>query len=140
MDVSRLRLGSAIEWAVAVVFLAATIAVGSLILRQLGMLGAPAPAGVVEPAPPTLPTAIPPLAISVPALSLADGTEVRLGDTLEQVTKAVGPDEVEPPVVDRGRLGARVTRFYKRAQTRFLVVFEPFERQGELRAAAIYIQ
>jgi hypothetical protein len=43
-------------------------------------------------------------------------------------------------VVDRGALGERLTRFYEYQGTRFLLVFEPFERRGALRVAAIYLQ
>ena len=35
MDVVRARVGSAVEWVVAAVFLLATLAVGSLVLREL---------------------------------------------------------------------------------------------------------
>ena len=35
-------------------------------------------------------------------------------------------------------LGERLTRFYEHAGTRFVLVFEPFERKGEPKVAAIY--
>ena len=41
--------------------------------------------------------------------------------------------------VDRGTLGERLTRFYEYAGSRFILVFEPFERNGEPRVAAIYL-
>ena len=41
--------------------------------------------------------------------------------------------------VDRGSLGERLTRFYEYAGSRFILVFEPFERNGEARVAAIYL-
>ena len=40
---------------------------------------------------------------------------------------------------DRGRLGQRLTRFYEYAGFRFIVVYEPFERNGEPRIGAIYL-
>ena len=44
------------------------------------------------------------------------------------------------PSLERGPNGERVTRFYERAGTRFVLVFEPFERNAEARVAAIYLQ
>jgi hypothetical protein len=41
--------------------------------------------------------------------------------------------------VERGTLGERLTRFYEYAGSKFIVVFEPFERGGEPRVAAIYL-
>ena len=41
--------------------------------------------------------------------------------------------------MDRGSLGERLTRFYEYAGARFILVFEPFERNGEMRVAAIYL-
>ena len=37
------------------------------------------------------------------------------------------------------RLGERLTRFYEYAGFRFILVYEPFERNGEPRVAAIYL-
>ena len=36
-------------------------------------------------------------------------------------------------------LGERLTRFYEYSGSRFILVFEPFERNGEVRVAAIYL-
>ena len=41
--------------------------------------------------------------------------------------------------VDRGSLGERLTRFYEYGGTRFILVFEPFEPNGESKVAAIYL-
>ncbi len=41
--------------------------------------------------------------------------------------------------VDRGSLGERLTRFYEYAGFRFILVYEPFERNGDPRVAAIYL-
>ncbi len=38
-----------------------------------------------------------------------------------------------------GVCGERLTRFYEYAGARFILVFEPFERNGEVRIAAIYL-
>ena len=38
-----------------------------------------------------------------------------------------------------GVFGERLTRFYEYGGARFILVFEPFERNGEVRLAAIYL-
>ena len=44
MDAVRARVGSAVEWIVAAVFLLATLAVGSLVLRELRAAASATPA------------------------------------------------------------------------------------------------
>ena len=62
----RARLGSMIEWLIAAAFLLATVAVGTLILRELRS----APRAVAAPAPiASLPAGVPTRAISVPRLA-----------------------------------------------------------------------
>jgi hypothetical protein len=140
---TRVRLGSAIEWLVAAMFLLATLAVASLILRELrshpaAQASEPGAAAVASTA---LPAGVPARAISVPVLLLLDGREVRTGDTVDRVAASLGRSaEVGRQVVDRGALGERLTRFYEHQGTRFVLVFEPFERNGVLRVAAIYLQ
>jgi hypothetical protein len=87
-----------------------------------------------------LPAAVPERAVSVPSLMLLDGRQIRVGDTLARV------DEIATwrvaggrQVIDRGALGERMTRFYDYQGTSFVIVFEPFERDGALRVAAIYL-
>jgi hypothetical protein len=111
---SRLRLAPVLEWFVAASFLFATFAVGSMILN--GLRPSAAPARVV----PTART----LVASTPAAVAA-----RLGRAAES-----GKQEV-----DRGKFGDRLTRFYEYAGSRFILVFEPFELNGEARIAGIYI-
>lgn len=136
---TRVRVGQAFEWAVAAVFLAATLAVALLIAGQLSALRAPAapPAGAVEP---DVPPAIPAPAISVPALQFSETIEIRVGDTLERVSSLLGPGEETGILVGASRLGPRATRAYRYGSTRVLLVFEPFERGGAVRVAGIYIQ
>jgi hypothetical protein len=137
----RVRLAPAFEWLVAAVFLIATLGVASLIVRELRT----APAGVtsasVVPMPAALPAAVPARAISVPVLLLLDGRQVKVGDSVADVARVLGrAAEVGTQVVDRGALGERLTRYYEHDGTKFLLVFEPFERNGALRVAAIYLQ
>ena len=124
---SRVRLAPILEWFVAASFLFATFAVGSMILNGLRPAAAPAR---VTPTARTLVASIPPSvpvrAVSVPVLPFIDGKDVRVGESGKQE-------------VDRGKFGERLTRFYEYAGSRFILVFEPFELNGEARVAGIYI-
>ena|SRR5687767_6492254 len=140
MDALRLRLASALEWAIAAAFLAATLGVASLILRDMNMPAMRAVAAA-QPAPVTaIPAAVPAGAVSLPVLPFADGKEIKVGDFARTVSERLGrAAETGREEVDRGRLGPRLTRFYEYAGFRFIVVYEPFERNGEPRASAIYL-
>jgi hypothetical protein len=84
---------------------------------------------------------VPTRAISVPVLLLLDGKEVRVGQSVDDVSRQLGrSSEVGRQLADRGALGERLTRFYEHNGTRFVLVFEPFERNGGLRVAGIYLQ
>ena len=135
----RVRLGSALEWFVAALFLVATFAVAALIVREMRV----APAAVVQAAPePTtyaIPAAVPSRAISVPVLLLLDGKQIKVGDSVEAVAATLGRSAGRQ-LVDRGALGERLTRFYEHDGTRFVLVFEPFERNGSPRVAGIYLE
>jgi hypothetical protein len=139
---SRLRLAPVFEWLVAAAFLFATFVVGALILQELR---APVPVRVQssQPARPlvaTIPAAVPARAVSVPVLPFLDGKEIRIGETVSAIASRLGrAAEIGRQEVDRGSLGERLTRFYEYAGSKFIVVFEPFERNGEPRVAAIYL-
>jgi hypothetical protein len=145
MDAIRTRprfpLAPVFEWVVAALFLIATFAVGSMIVRELR------PTPVVQAVPAaarpvvaSIPAAVPPRAVSVPVLPFLDGKEVRVGETVSAVATRLGRSaESGRQEVDRGSLGERLTRFYDYAGSRFILVFEPFERNGEMRVAAIYL-
>jgi hypothetical protein len=144
MDALRVRprftLAPVFEWAVAVVFLIATVGVGSLILRELRPAPAVRPAPVARPLVASIPAAVPARAVSVPVLPFLDGKEVRVGETVSAIAARLGrAAESGRQEVDRGSLGERLTRFYEYAGSRFILVFEPFERNGEVRVAAIYL-
>jgi len=140
MDAGRLRLGSAAEWAVAVVFLVATVGVSILIIREMTTIGQPANRAP-QMSPPVVPAGLPAVSIPVSLLKLPGGRELRLGDTLEKVSSLLGREaETGVQVVEQGRMGTRLTRGYEYAQIRFTIVFEPFERNGEFRVAGIYVQ
>jgi hypothetical protein len=137
MEAVRVRLGSLVEWAVAALFLFASLGVASLAMRELratASVSAPlptfsaaAPAGLAE------------RAVSVQHLLLAAGREVRVGSTLGDVVRLLGRSaETGQERADVGPLGERVTRFYDYGGTRFALVFEPVG--GQQKVTAIYIQ
>ena len=139
-SVARARFGAVVEWAIAVAFLAATFAVGSLVLRELRAEPATTAAPLVSAVPASLPASVPERAVSIQALPLADGAQIRIGETLSVVSARLGrAAESGRQDVDRGALGERLTRFYEYEGVRFILVFEPFERRGEPRVAAIYL-
>jgi hypothetical protein len=135
------RFGPVVEWLVAAAFLLATLAVGSLIVRELrAPASARAPQPSSRPLVTTTPAAIPARAVSVPVLPFLDGKEVRVGETAAAVAARLGrAAESGRQEVDRGALGERLTRFYEYGGSRFIIVFEPFERNGEPRVIAIYL-
>jgi hypothetical protein len=141
---SRFRLTPVFEWLVAAAFLAATVAVGSLIVRELrasvpARAGAPA-TPAARPLVASIPAAVPARAVSVPVLPFIDGKEIKVGETVSAVAGRLGRSaESGRQEVDRGALGERLTRFYEYSGSRFILVFEPFERNGEARIAAIYL-
>jgi hypothetical protein len=138
---SRLRLAPILEWFVAASFLFATFAVGSMILNGLRPAAAPArPVPSVRTLAASIPAAVPVRAVSVPVLPFIDGKEVRVGETAAAVAARLGrAAENGKQEVDRGKFGERLTRFYEYAGSRFILVFEPFEQNGEARVAGIYI-
>jgi hypothetical protein len=88
----------------------------------------------------SVPAAVPSGAVSVPVLPFLNGKEVRVGETVTMVATRLGrAAESGRQEVDRGSLGERLTRFYEYGGSRFILVFEPFERNGEQRVAAIYL-
>jgi hypothetical protein len=137
MDV-RVKLGSVVEWAVAALFLLASVGVASLALRELratAAVNSPAAAAFAVEAP----AGVADRAVSVQHLLLSAGKEVRVGVTLTEVANTLGRSaETGAERADIGPLGERVTRYYDYAGTRFALVFEKV--QGQSRVTAIYIQ
>jgi len=141
MDALRVRLGSVLEWAVAAAFFAATVAVATLILRDIRgsaerLAEMPAAPVVIT----DVPSSVPKGAVSLPVLTLRDGKTIRVGDTAASVAASLGPgSETGREQADQGRLGERLTRFYDYGGFRFVLVYEPFERNGQRRVSAIYL-
>lgn len=120
----------------------AMLAGASVVVREIRTVSVP-PVMAREAPAPVRPTSagVPSRAVSVPVLLLSDGKELRVGETVSAVDRLLGANtDAAPPSLERGPNGERVTRFYERAGTRFVVVFEPFERNAEARVAAIYLQ
>lgn len=135
-----LRLAPVVEWVIAAAFLSATLAVGSMIVRELRAVTPVRTAPAARPIAASIPAGIPARAVSVPVLPFIDGKEIRVGETASAVAAKLGrAAENGRQEIDRGSLGERLTRFYEYAGSRFIVVFEPFERNGEARIAAIYL-
>ena len=144
MDATRVRprfpLAPVFEWVVAALFLVGTVVVGSMIVRQLTPTPSVRAVPAARPVIASIPAAVPPRAVSVPVLPFLDGKEIRIGETVSVVAARLGrAAESGRQEVDRGSLGERLTRFYEYAGSRFILVFEPFERNGEVRVAAIYL-
>jgi hypothetical protein len=97
-------------------------------------------AGVARPVLAGTPAVVPDRAVSVPVLPFNDGRELRVGDTASAIAERLGRSAEEGrQYTDQGTLGERHTRFYEYGGLRFILVFEPFERNGEPRVAAIYL-
>ena len=135
IDATRTRLSFTGEWLTAALFLAATLIVAVLVVGELRTTP-PTPAS--GPAPTA--TAVPPDAVSVPTLVLGTN-EIRVGDleadALARLDRSV---TLVKQSTERGPLGARNVRWYQLSGTSFILVFEPFERRGTPRVAAIYLQ
>ena len=144
MDALRMRtafrFGPVVEWLIAAAFLCATVAVGSLIVRELRVPAPTRPAASPRPLVTSIPAAVPARAVSVPVLPFLDGKEIRVGETASAVAARLGrAAESGRQDVDRASFGERLTRFYEYGGTRFIVVFEPLERNGEPRISGIYL-
>jgi hypothetical protein len=141
MDATRASFGSLVEWILAAACIVAILALGSIAVREFRTVAAVTPVIANEAALPIPAAAVPPRVISVPVLLLPNGVELRIGDLATEVASRLGAQaEVAVPSIDRTAAGERVTRFYEQAATRFVVVFEPFAGDVQVRVTAIYLQ
>jgi hypothetical protein len=136
---TRVRLTSAGDWLTAVLFFAGTVLLALLIVRELR--GAPrAFPSRTEPAT-TAGETVPSDAVSIPTLMVDAVHEIRVGDRAIDALAHLGSGvTLVKRSSERGPLGSRDVRFYELAGTTFILVLEPFERHGEVRLAAIYLQ
>jgi hypothetical protein len=140
MDATRARVSSLFEWLVALACILGVVAIGSVMMRDIGNVTAIAPVIAHEEVLPDPPATVPPRSVSVPVMLLADGSELRVGDRAIDAFAHIGPNsEVAPPAIDRTPLGERVTRFYAQSGQRFAIVLQPLAGDGAVRVAAIYL-
>lgn len=138
MDATRTRLSFTGEWITAAALLAGTILVGSLVVRELRVAPRAFPPADVSSA---TTAAVPPDGVSVPTLMLGPATRIAVGDPLEQAVASLDASvTLALSTRERGPLGVREIRHYSLAGTNFTIVAEPFERNGKLRIASIYLQ
>ena len=129
MEAVRVRLGSVVEWAVAALFLVASVGVASLAMRELraaASVNAPAPAFTAA-----APAGLTERAVSVQHLLSRRARKCASAPRSADVVAALGrAAETGEERSDVGPLGERVTRFYDYGGTRFALVFEPVRRRS----------
>jgi hypothetical protein len=133
-EATRARLSFAGQGLTAAAFLITTVLVGTLIVRELRV----APQAISTPGEPAALTAVavPSEAVPAPALMLSAGGEIRVGQARADALATLDASaKLLKETTERGPLGPREVRSYEG----FTLVFEPFERQGEPRVAAIYL-
>ncbi len=139
MDATRARLSfdsghysGHFEWAASAMLIAATLLVASLVVRELRF----APRLQAGPREPDAATVVPPEAVSVPTLVLSAGSVIHVGEARTAAAASLTALTLVKRTEERGPLGAREVLSYQG----FTLVFEPFERLGEPRIAAIFLQ
>jgi hypothetical protein len=136
-EATRARLSFAGEWLTAAAFLITTVLVGVLIVRQLRV----APQALSIPGEAAAPTAasasvVPLDAVQTPSLVVSATGEIRVGQIRADALATLDASaKLLKETTERGPLGPREVRSYQG----FTLVFEPFERRGEPRLAAIYL-
>jgi len=83
--------------------------------------------------------ALPADVVSIPTLAL-NGRVVKVGDLAAAAESALPASAVLRRTSDRGAVGAREIRTYQLDGETVTVVLEPFETQGAVRVAAIYLR
>ena len=124
LEATRTRISFSGEVLTAAAFLAATVLVGLLIVRELRV----APRALSAAAQTTAtPAAVPPEAVSVPALTFG-ANEIKVGDGLAAALARLDPTiKMTNRIVETGPLGQREVRSYEVSGMRFILVAEPFD-------------
>jgi len=139
MEATRQRPSVSGDWFIAAVLLAATLLVGVLVVRELRVAPRAVPLATEPASTPSV--SVPSDAVSVPTLMLGAGNEIRVGDArADALARLDASVTLVTQAEERGPLGVREIRAYQLAGTKFILVFEPFERRGAPRVAAIYLQ
>jgi hypothetical protein len=138
MDATRGRLSfdsnqaaEHLQWAAVAGLAVLLVLFTSLLVREMRF--APSVASVDDSAGATV---VPSEAVSVPSLILAAGRQVRVGEAENDADVDLRMLPLLKRAEERGPLGVREVRAYQGVT----LVFEPFERAGAPRVAAIYLQ
>jgi len=141
MEATRVRFGSILEWLLAAAVVAAAAALVSMAFGEMRNVRAVVPVIAGEAPADDVPAGVPPRSVSVPMLLLGNGLHVRLGDRASEVAARLGDvPQVISESLDRSEVRERVTRFYNYLGTQFVLVFEDFERNADMKVAAIYLR
>ena len=142
MAATRVRFGAMLEWAVAAAMMLAVLAAGSGLFREFRTVRAVVPVIAGEAHfYYDAPADIPPRAVSVPLLLLANGGELRVGDRASDVAARIaGTVTVVSESIERSAFRERLTRFYNDVGVQFAIVFEALDQDAEPKVAAIYLR
>lgn len=141
MEMTRARLGSVLEWALAAGCILALAALGSLLFNQarratLPQVNAEEFASVI----PDAPAVIPPRAVSVPLLLLSNGAQLRVGETAGAIAAKLNTAwQIGADAWERTATGDRVVRAYYDGARYFLLVLER-TGQPDAQVSAIYLR
>ena len=126
------HLADHLHWAAFAAIVVIAIVLASLIVRELRFASSfGAATSEVAAA-----TVLPREAVSVPTLVVAEGRHVRVGEARSDAIAQLASLKLLKRTDEAGPLGAREVRAYQGVT----LVFEPFERAGDPRVAAIYLQ
>jgi hypothetical protein len=138
MDATRPRLrfesnhaAEHLHWIAAAGLVVLLILFTSLLIRELRFAASVA---TVEAA--SSPAVMPSDAVSVPSLIVTAGHHVRVGEAENDAVADLRELTLLNRIEERGPLGVREVRAYQGVT----LVFEPFERAGARRVAAIYLR
>jgi hypothetical protein len=141
MKATRLQFASIFEWLLAAAVVAAVLAAGSVVFREMRAVRAVMPVIAGAARTDDVPAGIPPRAVSVPVLLLDRGKAVHIGERLSDVEARLGSEgQAAADVVDREGPRERLIRAYDYAGAHFVLVFELADRTTEQRVAAIYVR
>jgi hypothetical protein len=81
-------------------------------------------------------TGLPTKVVSVATLVLESGRQIHVGDSMPETVARLASQPLVTRTEERGPFGLREVRAY----SGFTLVFEPLERAGDARVAAIYVE
>jgi hypothetical protein len=138
MDATRGRLrldpdraAERLQWIAGVALVGLLVGFASLLIREVRF----APSFTTIEAAPG-PASVPSEAMSVPSLIVTAGRFVRVGEAENDAVADLRELTLLNRIQERGPFGVREVRAYQGVT----LVFEPFERAGARRVAAIYLQ